>query len=147
MDSEKIYQLITPIIFFEKFSEEEKQVVSKLNIPVFLFHPEEPIIRQGDKDTSLYILLKGTVSVVRDEVVGISKLEPGSIFGEMSLLGNQPRTTSIIADEEVIALKIGQQDLNTMPLGLVNKFKDQFITILINRLDEMNKTMAKMLRY
>lgn len=147
IDSNKIFQLINQVAFFDKFTEEEKKVVSRLNNTVKLYRQGEAIIQQGDRDSSLFILLKGTVSVNRSETVTICGLKPGSVFGEMSFLGKRPRSTSIIADDDVIVLKIDRGGLEKLPGELESKFKDKFIQVLINRLDEMNKNMEKIVRY
>tara|TARA_Y100000031_G_C8107107_1_gene331590 strand:+ start:353 stop:796 length:444 start_codon:yes stop_codon:yes gene_type:complete len=147
MSSKTIYQLINQVVFFNPFTEEEKKYISSLNNTVFLYHLGEAIFREGEEDAALFILLKGTVSVNRSETVTICTLKPGSVFGEMSLLGKRPRSTSIIADEEAIVLKIDRKGLENLPGKLECKFKDQFIKVLINRLDEMNKNMEKLVRY
>lgn len=150
MDCDKIFQLINQVAFFNKFTEEEKKIISRLDIPILLYHSGEVIIRQDDMDASLFILLKGSVSVIRNEEPGVTikRLKAGSVFGEMSFLGNRPRSTNIVAEDgEVVALKIDKQRLDETPTYLANKFKDQFILILINRLDEMTKNMAKLIRH
>lgn len=145
--SNKIFQLINQVAFFDKFTEEEKKVVSRLNNTIRLYRLGEAIIQQGDRDSSLFILLKGIASVNRSKTVTICRLKPGSVFGEMSFLGKRPRSTSIVADDDVIVLKIDQESLEELPGKLETKFKDQFIQVLINRLDEMNKNMEKVIRY
>ena len=104
MDSNKIFQLINQVAFFDKFTEEEKKIVSRLNNAVKLYRPGEAIIQQGDRDSAVFILLEGTVSVERSKTVTICSLKLGSVFGEMSFLGKRPRSTSIVADNNVIVL-------------------------------------------
>ncbi len=147
IDSSKIFQLIDQVSFFGKFTEEEKKVVSRLNNTIKLYRQGEAIIQQGDRDSSIFLLLKGTVSVNRNKTVTICSLKPGSVFGEMSFLGKRRRSTSIVADDDVIVLKIDQESLEKLPGKLETKFKDQFIHVLINRLDEMNKNMERAIRY
>jgi CRP-like cAMP-binding protein len=63
------------------------------------FHPEEYIIRQGQKATHMYILAHGSCEVlVRDQFKKesfVKGLSPGTIFGEVALLHNTRRTASI----------------------------------------------------
>ena len=73
-------------------------------------------------------------------------MKPSSVFGEMSFLDKRPRTTSIVAHDDVVVFEIDQEGLEKLPGKLKAKFKDQFIEILINRLDETNKNLEKAFR-
>src|SRR5690349_20594635 len=65
------------------------------------------MVRTGDPAKSFYVLLDGKAKVVR--VDGRSRrLEVGDYFGEMALLDDSPRSASVVADGEVLALTIGR---------------------------------------
>lgn len=54
----------------------------------------ETIVREGDAGSSAYLLKSGKVEVsktVEDTRIVLAVLEPGQVFGEMSLLDEQPR--------------------------------------------------------
>jgi CRP-like cAMP-binding protein len=66
------------------------------------------IIAQGTAGTGLYVIASGRVQV---QVTGddgnpliVGTLGPGEVFGEISLLSNQPTTADVIAQETVGAL-------------------------------------------
>ena len=65
----------------------------------YSYPPEDIIIRQGDTPDALYILSKGELTVhVKDEhnrESFVRVLESGSIFGEIALITDCPRTASI----------------------------------------------------
>lgn len=153
MDSDTIYEFLSKVSFFVEFTNEEKQAISKLSNTILGFQGGEVIIRQKDVGASIYILLKGSASVMKNDQsdsslgVAVGVLKPGSVFGEMSLLGKRPRSTTIIAEEDVVVLKLLTENLEKMPPAIASKFKDQFIKVLIRRLDDMNKTMARLSRY
>jgi len=66
------------------------------------------IVGQEDRGDSMYILVEGRVKVVlygdSGREIILSVLRAGEIFGEMSLLDNQPRSASVIALEHTRAL-------------------------------------------
>lgn len=66
------------------------------------------IVGQEDRGDSLYLVVEGRVKVVLYGETGreiiLSVLRPSEIFGEMSLLDNQPRSASVIALEPTRAL-------------------------------------------
>lgn len=61
------------------------------------------IITEGDDTASLYILLTGKVRVFSSDEHGkevtLNIQEPGSYFGELALLDNEPRSVSVITLE------------------------------------------------
>ena len=71
------------------------------------------IIKEGDVSPyCMYIVLMGTVGVYKNygqpNELMIALLKPGDFFGEMSLFLLQPRSATVIAIENVIALEINQ---------------------------------------
>jgi small-conductance mechanosensitive channel/CRP-like cAMP-binding protein len=68
------------------------------------FAAGEPVLRQGDAGDACYLVASGTVSV-RLGVDGLehemTRLGPGELFGEMSLVTGEPRTASVIALTDV----------------------------------------------
>ena len=74
------------------------------------------IIRTGDPGNQIFILLSGTATVTREDpkkgkVLYISKLSPGSLIGEISLLRNVTRTASVTAEEDSSFLEISWESL------------------------------------
>lgn len=60
------------------------------------FEAGQAILREGSDPTGIYIVEAGQVAVVRGDVE-IGVLPEGSLFGEMSLLMEQPTSASVIA--------------------------------------------------
>jgi small-conductance mechanosensitive channel/CRP-like cAMP-binding protein len=68
----------------------------------------EAMVRQGESGDSMYIVCSGRASVMIDgRSQPIATIEPGGYFGEMSMLTGDPRTASVIAKGDVVALEIG----------------------------------------
>lgn len=72
------------------------------------------IIMQGDPGDSLFLLASGQVKVILigedgREVI-LSVLGPGSFFGEMSLLDNEPRSAHVVAMEDSVLLQLRRED-------------------------------------
>lgn len=56
----------------------------------------DEVVRQGEVSQGLYIVVRGTLEVVR-EAKRLARLEPGHHFGEMALLNQRPRTATVVA--------------------------------------------------
>jgi CPA1 family monovalent cation:H+ antiporter len=70
----------------------------------------EEIIRQGEMGRSLYIIGRGKVDVIRDNL-RLTGLGPGDFFGETALFHPQPRTATVRAATPCILLELGRKNL------------------------------------
>ena len=72
------------------------------------------ILERGDESSSLYFIEKGKVKVfVADDEgkeVVLNTLGPGDYFGELALLGEIPRTASVISLEDTRCRILGRHD-------------------------------------
>ena len=102
------------------------------------------VIRQGEKDSTIFILLKGTLGIPKNEVpdAELNTLKVGALFGEVPLITGKSRSTNVIAKNKALVLKMDSYLLKTLDPSILNKFKDHLIKILIRRLDEMDSSMA-----
>lgn len=69
------------------------------------FEPGQVVFHQGDVGDSLYLILRGSVSVTVHQT-HIKRLAQGNFFGEISTIENIPRTATITATESSIFFKI-----------------------------------------
>jgi CRP-like cAMP-binding protein len=65
--------------------------------PVQHFTEGQLVLEQGDCTGLLYILIQGTVEVVKDGVKVAKVNEPGSIFGDLAALLGVPHTAAVRA--------------------------------------------------
>jgi len=77
----------------------------------------EPLVREGDHDTSLFVLARGAVVVAKAaQEVGTERLQlatlgEGDYFGEMSLLTGEPRSATVTAEGPCEAFVLRREDL------------------------------------
>ena len=79
------------------------------------YAPGETIVHQGDSGASMFVILGGSVSVTlggkSGHVEELATLEPGSFFGEMSLMTGVKRTASVIALDDVECGELQKHDV------------------------------------
>ena len=63
------------------------------------------LTREGEKDDSLYFLLRGDAEVTRDGR-GVGRLKQGEFFGEISLLTRAPRSATVTARADGLVFRI-----------------------------------------
>ena len=80
------------------------------------FSKGEVIFKQGDEGNSFFKIIEGSVEVLanygEERERELTVLEAGAIFGEMAVIETYPRSTTIVAKEDTLALEIGGKELN-----------------------------------
>ncbi len=76
--------------------------------------PGEYVFKEGDRSDELYLIVEGQVAVIKDAEsptpVVLSYKGEDELIGEVSLLGDTPRTASILALEPTTLLVINRDD-------------------------------------
>lgn len=78
----------------------------------------EVLFHQGDPSGRLYVVASGWVKLTRQSDLGeellIDVFGPGSIFGEVSIFTNEPRTGTVTAIEAVAASALSRDSFYTL---------------------------------
>jgi CRP-like cAMP-binding protein len=69
------------------------------------------IVRQGQVGSGLYVVIDGSVNVIRGADEQIATLKPGEFFGELSVIDQQPRNASVQASGPTTCLAVASWDL------------------------------------
>lgn len=72
---------------------------SLTGLPIVTFQAGETVIADGSKTGRLLILKKGNVAILKDDTEIARVAEPGAVFGELSILLDQPHTADVCAME------------------------------------------------
>lgn len=73
------------------------------------------IARQGEIGTGFFVLVSGSVRVVRDGAV-VARLGAGEFFGELSVLDRMPRNATVSAEEPTSCLALASWDFERVLL-------------------------------
>jgi len=110
--------------------------------PIATYQAGETVIAAASTSGRLLILRTGAVAVLRDGVEIATVREPGAVFGELSVLLDQPHSA------DVRALEVSQfhvADAATLlrvdPVALL-----YVATVLARRLDDANKALIELRR-
>ena len=86
---------------------------------VLTYGQGERIVTQGETGNEMYLILQGSVQVMRDIEVGqqfLAKLGHNRSFGEIALLTHSPRTATVIAETPVRLIKISSENINRLSI-------------------------------
>jgi small-conductance mechanosensitive channel len=104
----EIFERLSSVPIFAPLTDDETQKLARAS-HVRVFAPGESIVRQGQKGKSMFVIHRGSVAVQIKEdnsMKVLRKLHEGDFFGEMGLLTGEPRTATVLAEEETEVLEI-----------------------------------------
>ena len=86
------------------------------------------IVEQGEAADSLYLILSGSVDIIREAADGtrqvLARLGPGSFFGEEGLAYQRPRNAHVVATESVTCLVLSPE----APMAFLGRGEDAHLT-------------------
>ncbi len=117
------------------------------------YGPGEPVFKQGDPGSGMYIIIEGSVGIFLDipqqAPKQLSRLGDGDFFGEIALLDASPRTASATALENSTIIGFYRPDLmdilKTKP-ALGSKILLALSEVLAIRLRSTNGELVKVTR-
>ena len=115
---------------------------------VLLYEPGEVIIRQGESDGRLFVIISGEVEVLKNlgqpNQRNLNRLGPGAYFGEMAVLGNSQRSASVVAVDEATLVCLADFNLR----AAMEKYPNiaiELLQLMARRLEEKEQRLVKVL--
>ncbi|WP_293177872.1 Crp/Fnr family transcriptional regulator [Oceanithermus sp.] len=125
---------------FEGLPPEAREIAEQA-FRTMVYRPGQTIFEAGDPGHALYLIRSGRVKISHCNLDGKEKvlayLNPGEIFGEMSLVDEEPRSATATAVDEVTLHALYLEEY----WGLVRRYPQvahNLARILARRLREMN---------
>jgi CRP-like cAMP-binding protein len=75
------------------------------------------LVEAGTPGTTFFVLIEGRAKVYRSKIATgrpVARLGPGDFFGEMALLDGGPRSATVVADGDVVALRLSRSAFRRM---------------------------------
>ncbi len=115
--TEQVIQLLSTHPIFSLLEVGQSQFLAE-SAAQTSFAMGQEILRQDDPGDCAWLVLEGKARVVFREPNGqritLNQLTRGDLFGEQSLLNDQPRNATVRASTEVLALRIDYEMLNAL---------------------------------
>lgn len=143
----QVIENLKKIRIFEYLSDAEiKKFIQKAKM--IRYPLDYQIIRQGEIQPIVFVLLSGSVNVQMEKggiISRIATLGEGEVLGETGIFSDMPRTAYVVAAEEVVMLQIERKDflayIKSNPYA-GNKILMVLIQFLIRRLKEVNQELV-----
>ena len=109
-------------------------------IDALSFKAGSVIFREGDEARELFVIKSGEVRIQIGNRT-ITELGPDSIFGEMALIDNEPRSATAIALTDVEMVAVSEKQFLFL-VGQTPYFALKVMRVLAQRLRATNKTFG-----
>lgn len=142
-----IIDRLKKIPLFDGFTAAELAEVADMHAIFKSFKNGQLIIKEGDMDATVCILIQGAAYVRNRERpdVEICTLTEGQIFGEMTYILKISRTTDVVAKtDDVWVLVLDDEMLEKLSPSIISKFKDIFLQVIAKRLTIMNQKFSSL---
>ncbi|HRZ87739.1 MAG TPA: mechanosensitive ion channel, partial [bacterium] len=110
-------RVLRGIDLFKPLSDEEIAELARAGARNY-FAAGEPLVKQGEGGESLFLILRGKVSVTiaskEGEARFIANLSQGDFFGEMSLLTGAQRSATVVADIDTEVIEITREHVSAI---------------------------------
>ena len=121
------HNLLRQLQLFDAFDDEELEALAEAMREVHL-PAGTAAVRQGEAGESLFVIAEGAFDVEvaapttespadadvgqHSGVIHLTRLRPGDLFGEMSLLTGQPRSASVVACTDAVVYELARSHLD-----------------------------------
>jgi CRP-like cAMP-binding protein len=116
-DVTRVTAALAHVSLFRRLSPRKLRRLAE-NMTMRSYSRGDVILREADTSMSLYIVLAGSVHVVRRGADGaqvlLDRMGELSFFGEMGLIDDRPRVSSVVALEPTVCALLAKWDFHSM---------------------------------
>jgi CRP-like cAMP-binding protein len=109
-------------------------------LPRHLYQKDEVIFREGDLPEYAYIVIRGSVFIVKknaDKVTLLTTLGPNQMFGELALFELKPRSATAIAGELTEVLRVTPEQF-AAKVGKLDGFMRYLVGYMTDRIKDLS---------
>lgn len=105
---EALQRLVRSVTFFKDIAKlDQNQFELLLSVSMFVeASAGEIVLRKGEQANELYFLLKGQMTVISEDERSLNIINPGEVFGTLSMVTGQTRRATVKAESDVVLLGI-----------------------------------------
>jgi len=145
--AQQIFDMIGHSKFFADFNRGDVQTLAGF-MQVYRAEPGSMIIREGDIDDYMLLIISGKVDIVKTDKRGViqamTSVGPGMTLGEMSMIDGEPRFATCIAVEPTTFSVLSRDSMVRIILeepALGAKLLIKLVTLLSQRLRQTSSTL------
>jgi response regulator RpfG family c-di-GMP phosphodiesterase len=133
-------ELLSQIELFVDLNQESIDRIVR-HLKKVVFEKDRVVCREGDAGDSMFMIVSGNVSVLKDMGWGqreLKRIGPNETFGEMALISKETRSATVKALERTECLKLDQERFSDL-LDQDALFAQRVAKVLTKRLSALDK--------
>ena len=142
METEEKKNQDVQLIAFKGLGEKEINALYK-NIPIKKLQPNQILIKEGDIDQAVYIILSGKLRIVKNisgQINTIATLQAGQWLGEIAFVRQSPRAASAIATEPTTVMAFDRNTIHSLDDRTQLFFYKRLFSLSVERVKHLEKT-------
>jgi CRP-like cAMP-binding protein len=141
IDMQAKWKTLRYLAFFKDFSDD--QISEVVNASEWKeYKAGKNIVTEGEPETAFYIIAKGGVEVIKNEMV-VGLMKQGDCFGEIAFLTRQPRNATIRARTEVSLMSVSTSLMEKASTETQLRYYRIFLENLITRLSQATDKLVE----
>ena len=132
----ELAELLTEVGLFSRCTKRERSTIAR-HAETAELPAGADLIREGEPGDALFVILEGEASV-QHEGDEVTRVGPGSYFGELALLDGAPRSATVVAGTDVRVAVLGIRMFRT----LLREFPDLAEQLLVGLAAELRAANA-----
>jgi serine/threonine protein kinase len=141
IDMQAKWKTLRYLAFFREFSDD--QITEVVNASEWKEYKKgKTIVTQGEPETAFYIIAKGGVEVIKNEMV-VGMMKQGDCFGEIAFLTRQPRNATIRARTDVSLMSVSASLMEKASTETQVRYYRIFLENLITRLSQATDKLVE----
>jgi serine/threonine protein kinase len=134
LDDTRKFNILRRLRFFQEFTDVEIWETVRI-VRWGRFQPGKVLLQEGEFGRSFFVLAHGSARVMKGSKL-LTLLKPGDSFGEMAYIEDNPspRTATVVAESEVVVLKVRSEALQKSSDNLQLRFNKALLRLLSKRL-------------
>ena len=141
IDMQAKWKTLRYLAFFREFSDD--QITEVVNASEWKEYKKgKTIVTEGEPETAFYIIAKGGVEVIKNDMV-VGLMKQGDCFGEIAFLTRQPRNATIRARTDVSLMSVSASLMEKASTETQVRYYRIFLENLITRLSQATDKLVE----
>jgi len=139
----KLLEILNRIELFDALEASQRNLLADIPDLIVFIEAKSTFIKAGELDTTFYILLNGTATIL-DNKSHITDVNAGDFIGEVGFICNEKRSATVTAKTDILSMRISQEIFISLPMAIRERIKDKIIKGLTKRIKSQNQLLISL---
>ncbi|MBY0420005.1 MAG: cyclic nucleotide-binding domain-containing protein [Pararheinheimera sp.] len=134
----RLMEILARIPLFKDLQPADRELILQMPKAFETYTQGQALIKEGGYEPFFYIILSGQAQVYhRHHQIG--QLSAGQFVGEVGFICNEPRSATVLAETDMVLMKIDSDSFQRLPERVRSAVKDKIIFGLTQRVAQLSE--------